>query len=217
MSTTTIASIIAFTYGGLLGLWLLTLPFARRAFTRQAVILEPKSESAAPNRVEWWISSGALAVFLMNILTMGLFLCAAIWPDLEGSLSRWRIPIPISVQETGAVFFILNGIWGLLVLMFNPAYTPYFLKRKGQILLATKGPYALIRHPRYASEAALNIILFLFTGSWISLLGILGWVALRRQAIAEEEFLLGVAPEAYERYRSSSGRFLPRWKFRKEE
>jgi protein-S-isoprenylcysteine O-methyltransferase Ste14 len=217
MSTSTIATIIAFSYGGLLVLWLLTLPFARRAFSRQAVILEPKSESAAPNRARLWVSSGTLSVFLFNILSMGLFICAAIWPALEGFLGRWRIPIPISVQATGAIFFILNGIWGLLVLVFNPAYTPFFLKRKESILLATKGPYAFIRHPRYASEAALNIILFLFTGTWISLLGILGWTALRRQAIAEEEFLLGIAPEAYERYRSSSGRFLPRWKFRKEE
>jgi protein-S-isoprenylcysteine O-methyltransferase Ste14 len=102
------------------------------------------------------------------------------------------------------------------VLLFNPGYTPFFLKRKGPIPLAVNGPYAVVRHPRYASEAALNVILFLFTGSWIPLIGILGWPAIRRQAMAEEEYLLAAAPEPYERYMARTGRFLPRWKFRKE-
>jgi protein-S-isoprenylcysteine O-methyltransferase Ste14 len=112
------------------------------------------------------------------------------------------------------LLFLLDCVWGLLVLIFNPAYTPFFFKRNSKILLATQGPYALIRHPRYASEAALNVILYLLTGAWIPLLGLFGWAALYLQALAEEKFLLAAAPETYGRYYAGTGRFLPRWKFR---
>lgn len=194
----------------------MTLPFARRAFSkRAAIIAQPQDPPSPSRRRPPWIAAGALAVFLANIVTMGMFLFAAARPDPGGFLESIRIPLPVEVRIAGAVLFILNGVWGLVVLVFNPAYTPFFRKRKGHLLLAIQGPYAIIRHPRYASESALNIILFLFTGVWIPLLGILGWAAIRRQAISEEEFLLGAAPEEYGRYMASTGRFLPRWKFRK--
>jgi len=218
MTTSTIATIILITYGGLLLLWLLTLPFARRAFSKRAAIhAQPQDPPPASRRRSPWTAAGTLAVFLANIGTMGMFLCAAAWPDLGGFFESIRIPLPLEVRIAGAVLFIMNGVWGLLVLVFNPAYTPFFLNRKGRLILATQGPYAIVRHPRYASESALNVILFLFTGVWIPLLGILGWAAIRRQAVSEEEFLLRAAPEEYGRYVATSGRFLPRWKFRKED
>jgi protein-S-isoprenylcysteine O-methyltransferase Ste14 len=217
MTTSTIAAIIACTYGALLALWLVTLPVARHFFSKHAQVLEPKSGPApSPLRKTWWIGAGTLLVFLANIATMAIFLLAAFRPGWERLPESARSMHPPEVQAIGAFLFVCNGIWGLLVLVFNPGYTPFFLKKKHQFLLATKGPYAIIRHPRYASEAALNIILFLFTGSWIPLLGILGWAAIRAQAIREEEFLLGAAPETYARYIGRTGRFLPRWKFRKE-
>lgn len=156
-------------------------------------------------------------MFLANILTMGLFLFAAVRPDAEPLLDAVRIPLPMEIQWTGAALFLLNGVWGWLVMTFNPAYTPFFLKPRRRIILATRGPYAVVRHPRYASEAALNIILFLFTGSWIPLLGILGWAAVRAQALREEEYLLSAAPEAYRRYMAVTGRFLPRRDFLRRE
>ncbi len=217
MNVSTIAAIIAAGYGGLLLLWILTLPLTRRAFGNQPAIVISKPEPHHPSRGSPATAAGALAVFLANIVTMGLFLLAAARPELQDFLETVRIPLPVEVQIAGAVLFLFNGLWGLLVLIFNPAYTPFFLKGKGQITLATRGPYAIIRHPRYGSEAALNVILFLFTGAWIPLLGILGWAAIRRQAMNEEEFLLRAAPETYERYMAVTGRFLPRWKFRKED
>jgi protein-S-isoprenylcysteine O-methyltransferase Ste14 len=218
VSSSTIAAIISATYGGLFLLWLLTLPLARRLAARSPTIPEPAPGAAPkPLRFPLLVSAGALAVFLANIFTMGMFLAAAAVPELEALTESVRIPHPIAVPILGAALFCLNGIWGWFVLLFNPGYTPFFLARKGKIPLAVKGPYALIRRPRYASEAALNVILFLFTGSWIPLIGILGWPAIRRQAMAEEEYLLAAAPETYGRYMARTGRFLPRWKFRKEE
>jgi protein-S-isoprenylcysteine O-methyltransferase Ste14 len=217
MNNSTITAIIACTYGALLVLWFVTLPIARHFFSKQAQILEPKTDPVpAPRRQTWWVTAGTLWVFLANILTMGMFLLAGLLPGWEDLPARVHTSLAVEVQLIGVLLFMGNGIWGLLVLIFNPGYTPFFLKNNHRILLATHGPYAVIRHPRYASEASLNIILFLFTGAWLPLLGVLGWAAIRAQAIHEEDFLLAAAPETYARYIGRTGRFLPRWKFRKE-
>jgi protein-S-isoprenylcysteine O-methyltransferase Ste14 len=217
MTTSIIAATIAVTYGALFALWLVTLPLSRHFFYKNAQVLEPRPEpSPAPRRKQWWIGAGTLWVFLANIATMAMFLLAAFLPGWEDLPARVRTSLPAEVQAIGAILFMGNGIWGWLVLVFNPGYTPFFQKKNRRILLATQGPYAVIRHPRYASEASLNIILFLFTGAWIPLLGVLGWAAIRAQAVREEEFLLCAAPETYSRYIGRTGRFLPRWKFRKE-
>jgi protein-S-isoprenylcysteine O-methyltransferase Ste14 len=213
----TIAEIIAAAYGALLGLWLLTLPAARRAFSKQPAFTAPGTPLHTRDRSAPAAAAGTLAVFLANIFTLAMFLFAAVRPEAQGFVESLRIPLPAEAYFAGAILFLLNGLWGWLVLVFNPAYSPFFMKRKGAVTLATRGPYALVRHPRYASEAALSIILFLFTGAWIPLLGILGWPSIRRQAVREEDFLLHAAPDAYERYRAVTGRFLPRWKFRKSD
>ncbi|MGB7537389.1 MAG: hypothetical protein WBM17_02505 [Anaerolineales bacterium] len=217
MTISTIAAIIAYTYGALLVLWLVTLPIARHLFSKQAQILEPKTDpDPAPRRNTWWIGAGTLLVFLANIATMAMYLLAAAVPGWETFPASVQMKLPLEANAAGAILFIGNGIWGLLVLVFHPGYSPFFLKKNHQFRLATEGPYAIIRHPRYASEASLNIILFLFTGAWLPLLGMLGWAAIRRQAIREEDFLLAASPDTYARYIGRSGRFLPRWKFRKE-
>ena len=95
------------------------------------------------------------------------------------------------------MLFVLAATWCTLALIYNPGYRPFFLKPKTAARLATRGPYALVRHPRYAGEAALNFILAAFTGAWLPLLGVLGWPALRGQAQVEEEWLLMAAPESY--------------------
>ncbi len=216
MSNRTVAWIVAATSGALLFFWLAALPFARRSFRKNAGVAEPPHRPASPPG-RWWIGAGSLWVFLVNIFTMGMFLAAAAIPAWNDFPGRLQIPLPGAVYGIGALLFVLDGVWGLLVLVFNPGYAPFFKKSGPRIFLATRGPYALVRHPRYASEAALNVILFLFTGCWVPLLGILAWPAIRLQAAREEEFLLAAAPEAYGRYRASTGRFLPRWKFRKEK
>ena len=216
MTTSTIAAIIAYTYGALLVLWLAALPVSRLLFSKHAPVLEPKTDPVAvPGRNPWWIGAGTLLVFLANIATMAVYLLAANIPGWSGIPARVQTPLPVEANILGAFLFICNGFWGLLVLIFNPGYSPFFLKNR-PFRLATNGPYAFIRHPRYFSEASLNIILFLFTGSWIPLLGVIGWAAIRAQAAREEDFLLGAAPETYARYIGRTGRFLPRWKFRKE-
>lgn len=218
MSPAWIGAFIGIVYGGLLLGWALFLPLARRLAAGRAPVVEPPRDAAPEVRLHAAVLTGAgtLLVFLVNILTMGMFVCAAVWPPIAAAVDRLRTPPAPEIQLLGALLFLLDGVWGLLVLMFHPGYTPFFIRRDSNIRLAVRGPYALIRHPRYASEAALNVILFLLTGMWIPLLGMIGWVALHRQAEAEEAFLLRAAPDVYGRYMGSTGRFLPRWKFRKE-
>jgi protein-S-isoprenylcysteine O-methyltransferase Ste14 len=210
MREKTIGTIIAVTYTALLGVWLATLRPARRAFSRQpvaggATAGAPPERSAEPVTV-----AGTLLVFVANILTMGLFVGGLFSSRLAARLPGLRLPLPRAVNVLGACLFALGGAWGVLVMIYNPGYTPFFLRPAEDARLATRGPYAVVRHPRYSAEAALNVILAAFTGAWLPLLGLLGWPAMRRQARREEEDLLRVAPTAYAEYASRTGAFLPR-------
>lgn len=153
---------------------------------------------------------GVLFVFLTNISTFILVFISRFSSVMNSSLEFLHLDLPFWINLLGSIFFILNAIWGLLVLVFNPNYTPLTRNMGFQFLFAFQGPYAVIRHPRYAGEAWLNIILFLFTGIWVPLLGILGWVALYYQAIAEEKLLVTLTDEEYEKYRRRTGMFFPR-------
>ena len=119
--------------------------------------------------------------------------------------------LPLWVKATGSVLFVLYSLWGLLVLFYNPNYTPLYKSLQGKYIIVTEGPYRLVRHPRYAAAALGNLIFFLFTGVWLSLLGLLGWPAIYAQGKAEEEFLLALAPEAYGDYHRRTGMFFPRF------
>lgn len=209
MRERTIGTLIAVTYAALLGIWLATLQPARRAFSRQPVL--GGAGGPPPKRVTQPVTAaGTLLVFLANILTMGLFVGGLFSSRLAARLPGLRLTLPRAVNFLGACLFVLAGLWGVLVMIYNPGYTPFFLGRVESARLATRGPYAVIRHPRYAAEAAVNVILALFTGAWLPLLGLVGWPALRRQAQREEEDLLRVAPTAYGEYASRTGAFFPR-------
>ncbi len=211
MSLATIARVIGLTYAALLLAWLGTLPLAKRMFARQPLINIP---SPAPETQRICASSlrsaGVLSVFMANIATIAMLSVGAFSKQAESILAGARVRLPIEVNILGAIVFILYGVWGTLVLVFNPSYAPFVLQPKAAIRIATKGPYAMVRHPRYVAEALLNVILFLFTGFWFPLLGIIGWPAMVRQAAAEERFLAAVAPEVYSRYAASTPAFIPR-------
>lgn len=211
MSLSSAALVIGVTYAGLFLAWSATIPLARRAFARQPLLAVPP-EVAQERKLGPSLgrSAGVLLVFLANIATMILTLLGATYPPLGAFLQGLRLELPALVNIVGAALFVICGLWGTLTLIFNPSYTPFFFKPKTSPRLATKGPYALVRHPRYAVEAAVNLVLFLLTGLWFPLLGILGWPALRQQAVAEEEYLMSIAPAQYGPYAASTGRFLPR-------
>lgn len=155
---------------------------------------------------------GTLFVFAANIATFALLFLATVTPQPRQHLGWASVDLPPWVNILGSILFVLNSVWGLLSALFNPNYTPCFQPMKKQFLLAIRGPYAVVRHPRYTAEAWLNVILFMFTGIWIPLLGVLGWIGMYYQARAEEEILRSLAGDEYEKYCNRTGMFFPRLK-----
>ncbi|MGE5222056.1 MAG: hypothetical protein ACM3PY_06445 [Omnitrophica WOR_2 bacterium] len=153
---------------------------------------------------------GVLFVFIVNILSLALVIGAALSPALEDWLSAWKVHFPLWLNWLGGILFVLYSIWGFLVLVYNPGYTPLTNNMQRKFILAVNGPYRLVRHPRYAAECFLNLALFLFTGIGLPLLGILGWPAVYNQARLEEASLLEITRDLYAGYRQKTGMFLPR-------
>jgi protein-S-isoprenylcysteine O-methyltransferase Ste14 len=215
MPVSTAASIIVVTYGSLLVLWLIIWPVARHRFMQKTVVVQLGLDTRSISRPGSVLSGlGTLIVFIVNIGTIFLVVLADTSPVLRAVLDALRMTLPGPINVVGGALFTLYGIWGLLVALYNPNYTPLYRRQQRQIALAMHGPYAIVRHPRYAAEALLNIVLFLFTGVWFPLLGILAWPAIWLQALSEEKFLLTVAPKPYGEYRSNTGGFWPRLRSR---
>jgi protein-S-isoprenylcysteine O-methyltransferase Ste14 len=213
MTSQTQLLIIALTWAPLFVLYSLNRFFLRNRF------LKPSSTLVLPTPVErrkppgsFLSKTGVLLVFAVNILTIFLVILVAISTPVHPRLSILQVELPLWVNIVGSVLFIINNILGLLALVYNPNYTPLYSRPPQGSILATQGPYALIRHPRYAVEALQNITFFLFTGFWLPLLGLLGWVGMYRQARAEEDYLMTLVPQAYGEYRKKTGMFLPKLK-----
>jgi protein-S-isoprenylcysteine O-methyltransferase Ste14 len=79
--------------------------------------------------------------------------------------------------------------------------------------LVTRGPYRYVRHPVYASSTAIAVGTTLVFRSYV-LLGLsVVWILSSAWWVAAEERLLASSDgfgDAYRRYASQTGRFLPR-------
>lgn len=153
---------------------------------------------------------GVLFVFVVNIVSIMLLLIAALTSSPGQSLALVKVNLPLWVNAVGGMLFVADTIWGFFAMVFNPNYTPLYSAPPQQFVLATRGPYGITRHPRYTSEAFLNIALFLLTGIWLPLLGLIGWIAIYRQACAEENYLMMLAGKEYGEYRKKTGMFFPK-------
>ncbi|MBL8100197.1 MAG: isoprenylcysteine carboxylmethyltransferase family protein [Anaerolineales bacterium] len=153
---------------------------------------------------------GVLFVFTVNIITIILLLIDSLSSSINQYLVLVKVNLPLWVNVVGSILFVVDDIFGLFAMVFNPNYTPLYTVPPQEFILATQGPYGLIRHPRYASEAFLNIALFLFTGIWLPILGLIGWVAIYYQARAEENYLMALAPKDYGEYRKKTNMFVPK-------
>jgi len=219
MPAKTLATVILATWAVLLFLYAANRYGIKSRFLRVPVAIHLPSDSrdsrdSRDRQVRkpgtFWSHAGVLFVFSVNIGTLGLVFLMALFPSMEAALHHWRFMFPLWVHAAGGILFVLHSIWGLLVMLFNPNYTPLYRPLPDQFFLATQGPYHLVRHPRYATEALLNVTLVLFTGFWLPLLGLLAWKAVYGQARDEERVLLTLAAEAYGAYYRRTGMFFPR-------
>jgi len=211
MSAQTQALIISVTWVVLLICYILYRRFLIHTFARRFPVIKadkrPNQDHSPGSPLS---KAGVLFVFGANIITIMLVFASVYSEIVNVYVSRVILGLPRWMNVVGSIFFALNSVWGLLVLVFNPSYTPLYKEAGNQFPLATQGPYRVMRHPRYAAEAAFNIVIFLFTGIWISLLGVMGWLAIYHQARAEENYLMRVAGSVYAEYCRKTGMFFPK-------
>jgi len=208
MSTQVQATMTLITWGVLLALYTLNKYVIKHNFLKSPILVD-LSTVPVSRPGSFIAGAGVLFTFVINIAAIGVVFGCALSPSFDNSVRFLRFELPLWVNVTGGVLFVLYSLWGQLVLFYNPNYTPLYKQLRGHYIIATEGPYRLVRHPRYAAAALANLIFFLFTGVWLSLLGILGWAAIYAQGKAEEQFLLTLAPQAYGDYRRRTGMFFP--------
>lgn len=120
------------------------------------------------------------------------------------------IDFPRWLNWMGIIGIWIQDGWGTAVILYNVNYTPAYKPMKENYVLATGGPYKVIKHPMYIAKAILVIFFFLATGIWLSLFGLLSWIALSSQAEREENALKAKFGEVYETYCKKVGRFFPK-------
>ena len=209
MSTQVQALIILSTWGLLLLLYALDKFVIHHRFLKAPILVDLSAVPVARPGSSI-AGAGVLFTFVINVVAVGVVFGSALSASFASATRSLRFDLPLWANLTGAVWFGLYSLVGLWVSFYNPNYTPLYQCPRGQYLITTEGPYRWVRHPRYAAAALANGIFFLFTGIWLSLLGILGWAAVYAQSKAEEQFLVALAPEAYGAYRRRTGMFLPR-------
>jgi protein-S-isoprenylcysteine O-methyltransferase Ste14 len=125
------------------------------------------------------------------------------------------IDLPLLVNWAGLVGLWFYLFWGTVTLVYNPNYiTLYKRLPEKNYVLATGGPYSIVRHPMYVAKGfVLPFLIFLTTGTWLVIVGLTGWVAFPSQAEAEEKILERKFGRNYHEYVARTGRFFP--KFRK--
>jgi protein-S-isoprenylcysteine O-methyltransferase Ste14 len=211
MSGQTEALIVVVTWGILLILYILNRYLIKDSIVRHSTkVLLPREPNRTNKPGDLLSKAGVLFVFMVNITTFFIVFAAALSPSVDQNLALIKVDLPMWINIFGSILFLMDNIWGFFALVFNPNYTPLYKSPSPQFILATRGPYGIIRHPRYASEAFLNIALFMFTGIWLPLLGLIGWIAIYYQACAEESYLMKLAPNDYGEYRKKTGMFFPK-------
>jgi len=154
---------------------------------------------------------------------------------VPASVSRWGVGLPIALVTlpwtVGAVaahivwhplfamegwmWSVLAGVGGAMLLLGVGLYA-WCVRvirrawRRGD--LATTGPYARCRHPRYASWMFLMVPgLCLMSGSWLLLsVPVVMYAATRLLVGREERAMEKRFGEAWRAYRARTGRFWPR-------
>ena len=121
------------------------------------------------------------------------------------------IDLPIWVNWIGIIGMWLLGVWVSITFTYNVNYTSCTNQMKVEkYVLATGGTYKYVRHPAYVAGIFENIFIFLATGVWGMLIGLIGFLALPYQAKEEEKLLKELYGEAYDNYASKTGKFFPK-------
>lgn len=157
-----------------------------------------------------WSKLGLITAMAGNrlaVIAIVLFSIFRLWTAIPLFLT---IPLPLWVNWIGLLGIWFHYAWDTAVLYYNVNYTPAYKSMPPKFVLATGGPYNIVRHPSYVGDFLFTIFLFLTTGWWLLGISAIGWIALPRQAAEEEKALLTRFGDVYENYAKRTGRFIPR-------
>jgi protein-S-isoprenylcysteine O-methyltransferase Ste14 len=203
---------------GILGAWIISGIVERLLKRRRGDNLprgsvtakrQRKTESSPGPGTTWSKFGVALAmggniVGLLGVLGVSLFnLWSAVAPYIAIDLPCW-------LNWIGLIGFWAHLGWGLSVYYYNVNYTPLFQPMPGTLVLATGGPYRLVRHPMYMGYFALTGFFFLMTGVWLVAISAMGWLALPAQTRDEDRALGLRFGAAYSAYARRTGKYFPR-------
>ena len=119
--------------------------------------------------------------------------------------------IPTDLMRTVGMGFMAAGValglWAAVYLGRGLTASPL---PNGSTDLVMRGPYRFVRHPMYTSVILLGIGMTIRSGSWIVTLAFVALVVLFAVKSRWEELHLADTFPGYERYMTSTGRFVPR-------
>lgn len=153
-----------------------------------------------------------LFLFLIRfVFGIPLFTAVTLYIGFPGLAGWLYLPLPLYLRSIGIIFgfFALYGIYRVHREL-GKYFSSSLVIREGHRLVCS-GPYRLVRHPMYTSYLLLFVAAFLLTENWlIGLMGMSVIASLMTLRIGKEEaLLLEHFGEEYEKYRQTTGMFLP--------
>jgi protein-S-isoprenylcysteine O-methyltransferase Ste14 len=124
---------------------------------------------------------------------------------------HWSAGFPLWLHAAGVILMLASMSLVVWALRHNE-YLSARIRIQGERgqRVATKGPYALIRHPNNAGGVLLGLSSGLVFGSWPSIPPMLLWIGLLAYRTLNEEKVLFAQLEGYREYAAQGRyRFLP--------
>jgi protein-S-isoprenylcysteine O-methyltransferase Ste14 len=201
---------------GILGSWILSMIFYYIIIKWRGDRLPPgsikieSSDSVDLSPGTSWSKFGILIAMTGNRLAVIAILLISLfnlWANMPPFLT---ISLPLWLNWIGLLGIWFHYTWGIAVLYYNVNYTPAYKSMPATYVLATGGPYSIIRHPYYVGDLLYTVFLFMATGWWVLGISALGWTTLPQQASEEEKAIQARFGVIYEDYTERTGRFLPK-------
>jgi protein-S-isoprenylcysteine O-methyltransferase Ste14 len=135
---------------------------------------------------------------IMSLAMLG-FGTLVVFPSIDHRFG-WS-PVPMYVSVAGDLLAVLSFLFIFFVVRENSYAASTIQIAEGQRVIST-GPYALVRHPMYASMLPLLVGTPLSLGSWLGLLGILVIVPIFIWRLLDEENFLSRNLPGYVAYKA---------------
>jgi protein-S-isoprenylcysteine O-methyltransferase Ste14 len=175
---------------------------------------DAKVETKAPGS-RWSKYGGLVGHWIADLSIIATVIIYALYyltPTI--GLDSYLVPLtldwPTWLNWAGIFGIWFLDAWNAATLSYNVNFTACYKKMKPKYVLATGGPYRLVRHPAYLGESLETVFAFLATGIWLNIIGVVSWFALRSQAKAEEKVLERIFGKTYTEYRARTGMFFPK-------